>query len=66
MTQSVATRPTQECAKPIIAKLGDFLGIVAIVAGISFLVNLCGFCGSFSLCTKMEGNDDDKWSNVHS
>jgi hypothetical protein len=60
MTKPVDKRPTQGCAKPIVDKLGDFLGIVAVVAGISFLVNFCGFCGSFSLCTKMEGNDDDK------
>jgi hypothetical protein len=60
MTQAVTLRPTTGCAKPIVSKLADFLGIVAIVAGISFVVNLCGFCGSFSLCTKMEGNDDDK------
>ena len=60
MTKPVTERPATGCAKPIVDKFGDFLGIVAVVAGLSFLVNFCGFCGSFSLCTKMEGNDDDK------
>jgi hypothetical protein len=49
MTKPVIKRPTRECAKPMIAKITDFLGIIAIVAGISFVVNLCGFCGSFPL-----------------
>jgi len=59
-TKSVTMRPEQECIKPIVANVASFAKIVSIIAGISFVVNLCGFCGSFSLCTKMEGNDDDK------
>jgi len=59
VTKAVTMRPTQECIKPLAKALADTSGIVAVVAAISFLVNFCGFCGSFSLCSKMEGNDDE-------
>jgi len=39
--------------------MADFAGIIAIVSLISFMVNLCGFCGSFSLCTKMSEEEDE-------
>ena len=60
MTRPVTDRPKQGCAKQIINKLGDFLGIVAIIALITAIVNMCGFCGSFSLCAKGYDDDDDE------
>lgn len=59
VTKSVLEHPTQECIKPLVSALADTSSVVSIVAAISFLVNFCGFCGSFSLCSKMEGNDDE-------
>jgi hypothetical protein len=59
-TRPFTERPTSECIKPIFASFGKIAGMVSIVAVISFLANFCGFCGSFALCTKMDGNDDDK------
>lgn len=59
VTKPVTMHPTQECIKPLVSALADTSSVVSIVAAISFLVNFCGFCGSFSLCSKMEGNDDE-------
>jgi hypothetical protein len=59
-TRAYTERPTQECIAPIFKGFGKMANLVGIVAILSFLANFCGFCGSFALCTKMEGNDDDK------
>jgi len=59
-TRVISESPKQECIRPIVKSFSKVAGIVSIVAFISFLANFCGFCGSFALCTKMEGNDDDK------
>merc|ERR1712127_535657 len=59
-TRDMSERPTRECIRPIVESFSKVAGVVSIVSFISFLANFCGFCGSFALCTKMEGNDDDK------
>jgi len=59
VTKPVSVRPVRECAKVMIASITDMVGIIAVVAGISAVLNLCGFCGSFSLCSKYEDKDSD-------
>jgi len=51
VTKSVTERPTQECIKPMIKSVAGSAKIIGVVTAISFIVNLCGFCGSFALCT---------------
>ena len=59
-TKGVLDRPEQECIRPIAKSFGEIAAMVSWVALFSFIANFCGFCGSFSLCTKMEGMPDDK------
>lgn len=58
-TQAVSERPTQECITPLTTELGSAGRVAGVVALLSFLVAACGCCGSFPLCSKPEGNDDD-------
>jgi len=59
VTKSVNDRPKKECIKPVIKNLSEFAYYIGIVALISFMANFCGFCGSFSLCTKFDAPDDE-------
>ena len=58
-TLSVSERPAQECITPLTTELGNAGRVAGVVALLSFLVAACGCCGSFPLCSKPEGNDDD-------